>query len=124
MIWRHASKNCSGFPNFCLGTTKFSIPTPMSKAIRITIAGKDLTLRGDNEEKIKQSVREVNVQFQHLQQTLREQSTPTLTVLAALNVAERFVEAREQRQQDVRYVSEELESMARYLERAAQQPLL
>ncbi|MFM8770720.1 MAG: cell division protein ZapA [Candidatus Kapaibacterium sp.] len=96
----------------------------MSKAIRVTIAGKDLTLRGDNEEKIKQSVREVNVQFQHLQQTLREQSTPTLTVLAALNVAERFVEAREQRQQDVRFVAEELESMTRYLERAAQQPLL
>lgn len=96
----------------------------MSKAIRVTIAGKDLTLRGDNEEKIKQSVREVNVQFQHLQQTMREQSTPTLTVLAALNVAERFVEAREQRQQDVRFVAEELESMTRYLERAAQQPLL
>lgn len=96
----------------------------MSKAIRVTIAGKDLTLRGDNEEKIKQSVREVNVQFQHLQQTMREQSTPTLTVLAALNVAERFVEAREQRQQDVRFVAEELESMTRYLERAAKQPLL
>lgn len=96
----------------------------MSKAIRVTIAGKDLTLRGDNEEKIKQSVREVNVQYQHLQQTMREQSTPTLTVLAALNVAERFVEAREQRQQDVQFVAEELESMTRYLERAVQQPLL
>jgi cell division protein ZapA (FtsZ GTPase activity inhibitor) len=96
----------------------------MSKTIRVTIAGKDLTLRGDNEEKVKQSVREVNVQFQHLQQTLREQSTPTLTVLAALNVAERYVEARDQRQQDVQFVTDELESMTRYLERAAQQPLL
>ncbi|HBB26648.1 MAG TPA: hypothetical protein DCZ59_10315 [Bacteroidetes bacterium] len=96
----------------------------MSKAIRVTIAGKDLTLRGDNEEKIKQSVREVNVQFQNLQQTLREQSTPTLTVLTALNIAERYVEANAQRQSDVRYVAEELESMTRYLERAAQQPLL
>ncbi|MFN4907937.1 MAG: cell division protein ZapA [Bacteroidota bacterium] len=96
----------------------------MSKAIRVTIAGKDLTLRGDNEEKIKQSVREVNVQFQNLQQTLREQSTPTLTVLTALNIAERYVEVNAQRQSDVRYVAEELESMTRYLERAAQQPLL
>ncbi|MFN6113834.1 MAG: cell division protein ZapA, partial [Bacteroidota bacterium] len=83
-----------------------------------------LTLRGDNEEKIKQSVREVNVQFQNLQQTLREQSTPTLTVLTALNIAERYVEVNAQRQSDVRYVAEELESMTRYLERAAQQPLL
>lgn len=96
----------------------------MSKTIRVTIAGKDLTLRGENEEKVKQSVREVNVQFQHLQQTLREQSTPTLTVLAALNVAERYVEARDQRQQDVQFVTDELENMTRYLERAAQQPLL
>ena len=96
----------------------------MSKAIRVTIAGKDLTLRGEHEEKIKQSVREVNVQFQHLQQTLREQSTPTLTVLAALNVAERFVEAKEQRLIDVKFVTDELESMTRYLERAAHQSLL
>ena len=48
----------------------------MTKAIRVTIGGKDLTLRGNDEEKIKKSVREVNLQVQHLQQTLREQSTP------------------------------------------------
>jgi cell division protein ZapA (FtsZ GTPase activity inhibitor) len=87
----------------------------MSKAIRVQIGGKELTLRGENEEKIKQSVREVNIQVQHLQQTLREQSTPTLTVLAALNIAEKYLDARS--------VTDELDKMTQYLERAAHQPL-
>jgi len=95
----------------------------MSKAIRVTIGGKDLTLRGDDEEKIKRSVREVNLQVQHLQQSLREQSTPTLTVLAALNIAEKYLDAQEQSSQDVRFVTDELEKMTQYLERAWQQPL-
>ncbi|MBN9399128.1 MAG: cell division protein ZapA ['Candidatus Kapabacteria' thiocyanatum] len=95
----------------------------MSKAIRVTIGGKDLTLRGDNEEKIKKSVREVNLQIQQLQQSLREQSTPTLALLAALNIAERYQEAEAQNAQDVRFVSDELDKMAQYLERAWRQPL-
>ncbi len=96
----------------------------MSKAIRVQIGGKDLTLRGENEEKIKQSVREVNIQVQHLQQTLREQSTPTLTVLAALNIAEKYLDEKEQHVQATKAVAEELEKMTQYLERAAHQPLL
>ncbi len=96
----------------------------MSKAIRVQIGGKDLTLRGENEEKIKQSVREVNIQVQHLQQTLREQSTPTLTVLAALNIAEKYLDEKEQHVQATRAVAEELDKMTQYLERAAHQPLL
>jgi cell division protein ZapA (FtsZ GTPase activity inhibitor) len=95
----------------------------MSKAIRVQIGGKDLTLRGENEEKIKQSVREVNIQVQHLQQTLREQSTPTLTVLAALNIAEKYLDEKEQHVQDTRAVADELQRMTQYLERAAHQPL-
>jgi cell division protein ZapA (FtsZ GTPase activity inhibitor) len=95
----------------------------MSKAIRVTIGGKDLTLRGDDEEKIKRSVREVNLQVQHLQQTLREQSTPTLTVLAALNIAERYLDVQDQSSKDVQFVTDELEKMTQYLERAWRQPL-
>ena len=95
----------------------------MSKAIRVQIGGKELTLRGENEEKIKQSVRKVNIQVQHLQQTLREQSTPTLTVLAALNIAEKYLDEKEQHMQDARSVTDELDKMTQYLERAAHQPL-
>jgi len=95
----------------------------MSKAIRVSIGGKDLTLRGDNEEKIKRSVREVNLQIQSLQQSLREHSTPTLSLLAALNIAERLHDAEEQNDRSTQFVADELEKMTQYLERAAKAPL-
>ena len=95
----------------------------MTKAIRVTIGGKDLTLRGDNEEKIKKSVREVNLQIQQLQHALREHSTPTLSLLAALNIAERYHDTVDQQGRDVAYVADELDKMAQYLERSARQPL-
>ena len=95
----------------------------MSKAIRVTIGGKDLTRRGNDEEKIKKSVREVNLQVQHLQQTLREQSTPTLTILAALNIAEKYLDVQEQRAKDLELVTDELTKMTEYLDRAWSQPL-
>jgi cell division protein ZapA (FtsZ GTPase activity inhibitor) len=95
----------------------------MSKAIRVTIGGKDLTLRGNDEEKIKKSVREVNLQVQHLQQTLREQSTPTLTILAALNIAEKYLDVQEQRANDLELVTDELTKMTEDLDRAWSQPL-
>ena len=95
----------------------------MSKAIRVTLGGKDLTLRGDNEESIKKSVREVNIQIQELQQSMREQSTPTLSLLAALNLAERCLVAEEGRSQDVLWMTDELEKMTSYLERAWNSPI-
>ena len=95
----------------------------MSKAIRVNIGGKDLALRGDDEEKIKKSVREVNIQIQALQQSLREQSTPTLSLLAALNIAERYHDALDQNDRDLRYVAQELDKMSQFLERAWRQPL-
>ena len=95
----------------------------MSKAIRVTLGGKDLTLRGDDEESIKKSVREVNIQIQELQQSMREQSTPTLSLLAALNLAERCLGAEEGRTQDVQWMTDELEKMTSYLERAWNSPI-
>ncbi len=95
----------------------------MSKAIRVTIGGKDLTLRGENEEAIKKSVREVNLQIQTLQQSLRDQSTSTLSLLAALNLAERCLEAEDGRNADVVYLTAELEKMTSYMERAWNQAI-
>lgn len=96
----------------------------MSKAIRVTLGGKDLTLRGDDEESIKKSVREVNLQIQTLSQSFREQSTPTLSLLAALNLAERCLNAEEGRDRDVRFLLSELEKMTVYFERAWNQPVV
>lgn len=95
----------------------------MSRAIRVTIGGKDLTLRGENEESIKKSVREVNLQIQALQQALREQGTQTISLLAALNLAERCLNAEEGRTADVQFMTSELARMTDLLERAWKQPL-
>ncbi len=95
----------------------------MSKAIRVTLGGKDLTLRGDNEESMKKSVREVNLQIQTLQQSLREQGTSTLSLLAALNLAERCLTAEEGRTADLQFVTSELARMAELLERSWTKPI-
>lgn len=93
----------------------------MSKAIRVNIAGKDLTLRGEHEESIKKSVREVNLQLQALQQSLRDQPTSTLSLLAALNLAERCLTAEEGRAADAELLAAEITKMTSYLERACTQ---
>ncbi|NQW30527.1 MAG: cell division protein ZapA [Ignavibacteria bacterium] len=95
----------------------------MSKAIKVSIGGKELTLRGENEEKIKKAVREVNLQIQQIQQSLPEQSTPTMSLLAALNLAERYIDAEDGRKSDSLLVTEELNKMSAYLERAWKTPL-
>lgn len=95
----------------------------MSKTIRVNIGGKDLTLRGENEESIKKSVREVNLQIQALQQSLREQGTQTISLLAALNLAERCLTAEEGRVADVQFVASEISKMTDMLERSWKQPL-
>ncbi len=95
----------------------------MSKAIKVSIGGKELTLRGENEEKIKKAVREVNLQIQQIQQSLPEQSTPTMSLLAALNIAEKYIDADEGRRSDTALMNEELSKMSAYLERAWKTPL-
>lgn len=95
----------------------------MSKAIKVSIGGKELTLRGENEEKIKKAVREVNLQIQQIQQSLPEQSTPTMSLLAALNIAEKYIDADEGRRSDATLMNEELSKMSAYLERAWKTPL-
>lgn len=95
----------------------------MSKTVRVNIGGKDLTLRGENEGRIFASVQVVNMHIQQLQQSLREQSTPTLSLLAALNIAEQYNEVRLQNERDIEFINGELEKMTQYLERAIQQPV-
>ncbi|GMV54138.1 MAG: cell division protein ZapA [Flavobacteriales bacterium] len=95
----------------------------MTKSIRVTLGGKDLTLRGDNEETVKKSVREVNLQLQSLQQAAKDQGAQTLSLLTALNLAERCIQAEEGRAADIAYLTTELGKMTELLERAWHQPL-
>ncbi|MES2767066.1 MAG: cell division protein ZapA [Bacteroidota bacterium] len=86
-----------------------------SKTIQVNIAGRNYTLRGDDETQVRQSAHEVDSQIRQIQQKLNEQSTSTLSILAALNLAERFHESQRQTQTDTEYIVSEIEKMAEFL---------
>lgn len=91
----------------------------MSKTIKVNIGGKELNLRGDNEQQVMRAATEVNSIIQQLQQRMQDQSTSTLSVLAALNIAEKYNENKEQHEADTKYLSAELSAMTEYLEQCA-----
>lgn len=68
----------------------------MSNQVKVSIGGKEFTLRGENEFKIKHCAQEVDQQLKTLQGTLTDQSTQTLSLVAALNLAEQKFELQEQ----------------------------
>lgn len=89
----------------------------MSKTIQVNIAGRNYTLRGEDESHVRQSANEVDSQIRQIQQKLNEQSTSTLSILAALNLAERFHESQSQTLTDTEYVVSELEKMSEFLQK-------
>ncbi len=89
----------------------------MSKTVRVKIGGKEYSLRGDDEQKLLASAQEVDTQFQELRGQLSDQSTATMAVVAALNIAEKNYETKQQADADAAYLAAELTKMAEYLER-------
>lgn len=89
----------------------------MSKTVRVKIGGKEYSLRGDDEQKLLASAHEVDTQFQELRGQLSDQSTATMAVVAALNIAEKHYETKQQSDADATYLAAELTKMAEYLER-------
>ena len=88
----------------------------MVKSIRIVIGGKEYTLRGDNEKIIQLASSEVNRQLEELETRHYDESSTTLSVLAAMNIAEKFYLSREQHESDYFFVANEMENLADYLE--------
>jgi cell division protein ZapA (FtsZ GTPase activity inhibitor) len=88
----------------------------MERSVRVTIAGREYVLRGEDEQKLVRSAREVDGRWQQLQAQMPEQSTTTMAILVALNIAEQYHELRAQSEADVRYVTDSLERMAAYVE--------
>ncbi|MCS7170359.1 MAG: cell division protein ZapA, partial [Candidatus Kapabacteria bacterium] len=66
----------------------------MERSVRVTIAGREYVLRGEDEEKLLRSAREVDGQWQRLRAQIPEQSTTTMAILVALNLAEQHQELR------------------------------
>lgn len=60
----------------------------MSIQVKVTIGGKEFSLRGDDEEKLIRAAKEVDDQIKALQSGMLDQSTQMHAIVAALNLAE------------------------------------
>jgi len=88
----------------------------MERPIRVTIAGREYVLRGEDEEQVLRSAQEVEQQWKLLQGQVPEQSTATMAILVALNLAEQYHRLRRQAEVDLHYVRESLDRMVAYVE--------
>ncbi|MCS7000013.1 MAG: cell division protein ZapA [Bacteroidota bacterium] len=82
--------------------------------VTVTIGGRQLRLRCEDEQRTLKAAAEVENVFRALQHESSDQSTPILTLLAALNIAERHDAAREQYKATLEYVLEQLRAMSIY----------
>jgi cell division protein ZapA (FtsZ GTPase activity inhibitor) len=87
----------------------------MKKTVRVKIGGQEYNLRSDDEAKVRDVATMVDTQFRQIQGTSKEQSTATLSILTALNIAEQEYDARQQQQRDKHYLASEVEKMVAYL---------
>jgi cell division protein ZapA (FtsZ GTPase activity inhibitor) len=87
----------------------------MKKTVRVKIGGQEYNLRSDDEAKVRDVATMVDTQFRQIQGSSKEQSTATLSILTALNIAEQEYDARQQQQRDKNYLSAEVEKMVVYL---------
>lgn len=85
------------------------------KTVRVNIGGQDYNLRSDDEEKVRSIATAVDFQLRHIQNATKEQSTSTLSILTALNIAEKEYELRKQQQIDSQYLVSEVEKMIVFL---------
>ncbi len=87
----------------------------MSTQVKVTIGGKEFTLRGDDEQKLVRAAKEVDDQIRALQIGMMDQSTQMQAIVAALNLAEQKISAEETLEKESLLLSSELENMATFL---------
>lgn len=89
----------------------------MSKTVRVKIGGQEYNLRSDDDVRVHAISDRVDTQMQQLRNRIHDQSTTTLAVLTALNIAEKEYDQIEQSKADTDYVVAELGKMSRFLQR-------
>jgi cell division protein ZapA (FtsZ GTPase activity inhibitor) len=87
----------------------------MSTQVKVTIGGKEFTLRGDDEQKLVRAAKEVDDQIRALQSGMMDQSTHMQAIVAALNLAEQKISAEEMLEKESLLLSSELENMTTFL---------
>lgn len=88
----------------------------MANPIKVTIAGREYSLLGEDEAVIKNAANEVNKQIEELKNLNEDEPSSTITILAALNIAEKFYKNRHQIEVDQEYIVSELQKMSEFLE--------
>jgi cell division protein ZapA (FtsZ GTPase activity inhibitor) len=90
---------------------------PMTTVI-VTIDGRQFRLRCDNHERTLRAAKEIDRLLDVLRQNSTDQSTMTLAILAALNVAERHDWLSEHHRKTVDYLCQELRAMHLHIEQS------
>lgn len=93
----------------------------MSIQVKVTIGGKEFTLRGDDEQKLVRAAKEVDDQIRALQSGMMDQSTQMQAIVAALNLAEQKISAEETLEKESQLLASELENMAVFLRQQLKQ---
>ncbi len=99
-------------------------PNVTMKTVRVTIGGQDYNLRSDDETKVRSIAGNVDTQMRQIQSASKEQSTATLSILTALNIAEKEYESRKQQQTDTQYLVSEVEQMVAFLRQSYAETIL
>jgi cell division protein ZapA (FtsZ GTPase activity inhibitor) len=90
----------------------------MMQTVRINISGQEYNLRSDDEAKLRTIAGTVDTQMRQLKAVTNEQSTATLSVLTALNIAEKEYDTRTQQTVNTQYFTAEVERMITFLRQA------
>lgn len=92
----------------------------MSKSIKVNIGGKEYSLRGENETLINQLADEVNEQIELIGSRHSGENATTISVLAALNLAEKAYREKVQNKIDEKYIVEEVNKLKSFIEEKLQ----
>lgn len=90
----------------------------MANSLRVIIGGKEYVLRGEDESLLQKVTQEVNSQLSSLENSHVDESATTLSILAALNIAEKHYKYKEQSTESSRYLINELNAMTEYLQKS------
>lgn len=92
----------------------------MPETVKVTIDNREYSLVGEDPSLIQNAAKEVDKSIKEIKRIVGDESAATLSILAALNIAEKFIQDLDQSKADKNYLVVELEKMTNYLKRISQ----
>jgi cell division protein ZapA len=86
------------------------------KSIKVKIFGSEYPLRGENEDLTKKVAAYVDAMLNKIHERIPEQPPLTVAVLSALNISEDLLREREQSEQSLERVTQEITKISNYLD--------